>query len=191
MRKSAYRDERHRQFFRQVDAALKPVLADDPLPLAVIGVDRYLAFFNEVTAHKGAILTTLTGSHARTSPHTLAKLIWPLVEANLSARRQQVLAELEQATGERKVASTIGEVWRFAHTGRGALLLVEEGFHFPAVVDASGTRLTRADDPTTAGVLEDAVDEIIETVLSMQGRVVFLADGQLAEHQRITLILRY
>ncbi len=191
VRKSAYRDERHRQFFRQVDAAFKPVLADDPLPLAVIGVDRYLAFFSEVTAHRDAILTTLTGSHARTSPHTLAKLVWPLVEANLSARRQQVLAELEHATGERKVASTVGEVWRFAHEGRGALLLVEEGFHYPAVVDASGMRLTPADDPTAAGVLDDAVDEIIEAVLSKQGRVVFLADGQLAEHQRITLILRY
>jgi len=189
--KSAYRDEQHRQFFRRVDAALKPILAEDPLPLAVVGVDRFLAFFNEVTAHRDAILTTVTGSHPRTSPHNLAKLVWPLVEVNLASRRQEVLAELERATGERKVASTVGEVWRFAHEGRGALLLVEEDFHYPATVDASGMHLTPAADPTAPGVMEDAVDEIIEAVLSKQGRVVFLADGQLADHGRIAMILRY
>lgn len=75
--KSAYRDEKHRQFFRDVDAALKTVLADDPLPLAVVGVERYLAFFREVSDHKDAILTTLTGSHDSTSPHELGKLVWP------------------------------------------------------------------------------------------------------------------
>jgi hypothetical protein len=191
VRKSAYRDERHRQFFRRVDAALKPILAEDPLPLVVVGVDRFLAFFNEVTAHKDAILTTLTGSHDKTAPHELAKLVWPLVEVNLHAQRQQALTDLERATGERKVASTVGEVWRFAHEGRGALLLVEEDFHYPAQVDPSGQHLSPANDPTGADVLDDAVDEIIEIVLSKQGRVVFLDNGQLAEHQRIALILRY
>lgn len=191
VKKSAYRDEYHRQFFRQVDAALKPILDDDPLPLAVVGVDRFLAFFSEVTAHKDAILTTLTGSHDKTAPHELAKLVWPLVETNLASQRQQVMEELGRAISERKVASTVGEVWRFAHEGRGALLLVEEDFHYPATVDASGMHLSPADDATAPGVMDDAVDEIIEVVLSKQGRVVFVDNGQLDQHQRIALILRY
>ncbi len=191
VQKSAYRDERHRQFFRQVDAALKPVMVEDPLPLAVVGVDRFLAFFNEVTAHRDAVLTTMTGSHDKTAPHELAKLVWPLVEANLANRRQGVMDELGRAISERKVASTVGEVWRFAHEGRGALLLVEEDFHYPATVDASGMHLSPADDTMAPGVMDDAVDEIIEAVLSRQGRVVFVDNRQLAEHQRIALILRY
>jgi len=191
VQKSAYRDERHRQFFRQVDAALKPFLAEDPLPLAVVGVDRFLAFFNEVTAHQDAILTTLTGSHDKTSPHELAQLVWPLVEANLADKRQAVMDELGRAVGEQKIASSVGEVWRFAQEGRGALLVVEEDFHYPATVDASGMHLSPADDPTAPGVLDDAVDEIIEVVLSKQGRVVFVDNKQLTEHQRIALVLRY
>src|SRR5262249_44342100 len=47
---SAYRDERHRQFFREVDKACRAFTADDPLPLALAGVDRYLAFFREIAA---------------------------------------------------------------------------------------------------------------------------------------------
>lgn len=191
VRKSAYRDERHRQFFRQVDSALKPFLIDDPLPLAVVGVDRFLAFFNEVTDHKDAILTTLTGSHSRTSAHRIGQLIWPLMKAELAKQRLQYLADLDRAIGERRFVSTAGEVWRMANQGRGRLLLVEEDFHFPARLDESGAHLLPAEDPTAPDVIDDAVDEIIETVLSKQGKVVFVENGQLEAHQRIALTLRY
>jgi len=191
IKKSAYRDEYHRIFFRQVDDALKPFITDDPLPLAVVGVDRFLAFFKEVSAHKDIILTTLTGSHDKTSAHELAKLVWPLVKANLAEQRRQVLNQLEKAIDERKYISTVGEVWRLAYDGRGQLLLVEEDFHFPARVDDTGRHLTHADDITEPDVMEDAVDEIIETVLNKQGQVVFVENGQLEAHQHIALILRY
>lgn len=191
IRKSAYRDERHRQFFRQVDAALRSYLLDDPLPLAVVGVDRFLAFFNEVSNHKEHIMTTLTGSHSRTSLPRLSALVWPLVEKNLAERRRLVLSELDQAISERKYASTIGEVWRLAQEGRGKLLLVEENFHYPARIDASGLYLEPAEVEAGPDVLDDAVDELIKTVLEKQGKVVFVEDGQLTQHQRIALILRY
>ena len=191
VRKSAYRDERHLQFFRQVDAALKPVMAEDPLPLAVVGVDRFLSFFNEVTGHKSAILTTMTGSHDKTTPHELGKLVWPLVKLNLDQQRQQILGELDKAVSERKFVSGVGEVWRLANEGRGRLLLVEEDFHYPARLDESGTHLVPADDHEAADVMDDAVDEIIEMVMSKQGQVVFVDNGSLDAHQRIALVLRY
>ena len=189
--KTTDRDEYHRKFFRQIDAALKPFLADDPLPLIVVGVNRFLAFFNAVTDHKDAILATLQGSHDKTSPSELAKLVWPLVKDALAEQRQTVFSELDKAVGERKVASTINGVWRLANEGRGYLLLVEEDFHFPARVDETGRQLTPADDATAPDVIDDAVDDLIETVLSKQGRVVFVENGQLETHQRIALILRY
>jgi hypothetical protein len=40
-------------------------------------------------------------------------------------------------------------------------------------------------------VIWDAVDELIEMVLSKQGRVVFVEDGTLDLHMRIGLVLRY
>ena len=188
---SAYRDEHHRQFFRQIDAALKPLMAEDPLPLAVAGVDRYLAFFAEVTDHKHLITTTLTGNYDKASAHELGQLVWPLVNASLAEKRRQVLSELDQAIGERKVVSTIGEVWRLAHEGRGSRLLVEEDFHYPARVDETGMHLTPAEDLAAPEVLDDAVDVLIETVLGKQGQVTFVENGELEAHQRIALILRY
>ena len=191
IKKSAYRDENHRQFFRQIDSALKPLLANDPLPMAVVGVDRFLAFFTEVSDHKDAIVATLQGSHDKTSPHELSQLVWPLVKDALDEQLQKVLAELDKAIGENKSASSIREVWRLAKEGRGQLLLVEEDFHFSARVDETGMKLIPADDPTAPDVIDDAVDDIIETVLSKQGKVVFVEKGQLEAHQHIALILRY
>ena len=191
IKKSAYRDEYHRQFFRQVDELLKPYLADDPLPLLLVGVDRFLSFFKEVSDHKEAILATLQGSHDKTSPHELGELVWEVARQALADKRNQVLQELEEAVGERKTASGIGEVWRMAKDGRGHLLLVENDFHFPAKVDESGRHLVPVEDGSTTDVIDDAVDDIIETVLDKKGRVVFLENDELKTHQHIALLLRY
>jgi len=191
IKRSHIRDEAHRQFFRKVDEAFKPFVNGDPLPLAVVGVERYQAFFDEISNHKNAIIARVSGSYDKTSAHELGKLVWPVVKEALAEERHHVLKELDKAIGEQKCVSTIGEVWRLAHEGRGRLLLVEEDFHCPAVVDESGLILSPAQDPEAPGVIDDAVDEIIETVLSKQGKVVFVENGQLAEHQRIALILRY
>lgn len=191
VRRSAIQDEYHRQFFRSVDRAFGAFAAEEPLPLAVVGVDRYQAFFNEVSQHKHLIAATITGSHDKTSAHELSKLVWPEVKAYLTEQRNKVLDELGAAVSAQRSVSTIGEVWRLAQDGRGATLVVEEDFHFPARVDASGRHLEPVDDPHSPDVMDDAVDDLIETVLQKGGRVVFVDNGALDVHQRIALILRY
>jgi len=188
---SAYRDDRHRQFFRDVDTALRPFMAEDPLPLALAGVDRYLAFFREVSAAPDEIIATLPGNYDHLSAHDLGRRIWPSVGDGFATRRRNVLQDLEAALGLRRAASTLGEVWHLAGLGRGKVLVVEEGYHQPARVNEWGQLNLNVDDPTAPGVLDDAVDEVITTVLDKGGQVVFVEDGELAFHNRIALILRY
>ncbi|MCL4870078.1 MAG: hypothetical protein KJ063_14025 [Anaerolineae bacterium] len=189
--KSAYRDERHRQFFRQVDGALRPLFLDDPLPIIVAGVDRHLSFFEEVSQHKQHILAMLKGSYDKAKPHELGTQVWPLAKQGLAAKRQEIFKELEAAIGARKFVSTLGEAWRLAQEGRGASLLVEEDYHVPGRVDESGFHLTLAEGESGPDVMADAVDELIELVLSKGGQVTFVDNGSLQAHQRVALILRY
>jgi hypothetical protein len=191
VQKSAYRDEYHRQFFRQVDAGFAELARQDPLPLVVVGVDRHLAFFSEVSAHKNSIVTTLTGSHDKTAAHELARLVWPLVKENLAGQRAEYLKELDAAVGARRFASGVEHVWRLAQAGRVDTLLVEENYHYPARLDESGLILIPAEDATAPGVIDDAVDELIETALAKGARVRFTDDGALDRHQRIAAITRY
>jgi hypothetical protein len=189
--RSAYRDEYHRQFFRNVDGAFANFYKDDPLPLALVGIERYHSFFNEVSAHVDQIVGRVTGNHDKTSAHDLGRLVWPEVKKGLAAQRQQYLDELGAAVGAQRSASGLGEVWRFAQDGRVSLLLVEEGYHQPAKVDDSGRHLTEVDDNSPLDVMDDAVDDLIEAVLDKGGRVRFVEPGQLDKHQQIAAVLRY
>jgi hypothetical protein len=191
IKKSAYRDEYFEKFLRKVDAGLKDALAEDDLPVILIGVDRHLAFFKEVTDHQNSIIGTVTGSHDKTSPYELSKLVVPLLEVHQAERRRNAMTQLDKATSEKKVASTIGDVWALAHEGRGGLLIVEDDFHYPARLDASGKNILPTDDPAAPGMIDDAVDDIIEEVLNKKGKVAFVDNGQLIDHGRIALVLRY
>jgi len=187
---SAYRDDRHRQFFRDVDKTFRTFTADDSLPLALAGVDRYLAFFREVSA-ASQVIATLPGNVDHLSAHDLGRRIWPSVSEGFTTLRREVLQHLEAARGQHRVASTLGEVWHLAGLGRGKVLVVEEGFHQPARLNEWGQLNLNIDDPTAPDVLDDAVDETITMVLDKGGQVVFVEDGELALHDRIAMILRY
>lgn len=190
VRKSAYRDEYSRKFFREVDAAFAEVAKDDPLPLIVVGVDRQLAFFNEVTGHGSLIAGTVQGNYDHLSAHDLGKLLWPLVLEKMEERRQALLGELGAAVGAQRSASTLGEAWLQAQMGRVATLLVEENYHQPARLSENGMLLTPVDEPGP-DVLDDAVDDLVEVVLQKGGQAFFFGDGALAEHGRVAAILRY
>ncbi len=188
---SRHRDERHRQFFRAVDRAIRPFMAADPLPLAVAGVDRYQAFFREVSSHTEAIIATLTGNYDHLTAHDLGLAIWPPVEDGFAARRLAVLDHLAAAVGDHRAASTLGEVWYQAGIGRVETLVVEEGYHEAARLGEPGALEYPIADPTAPDVFDDAVDEVIATVLAKGGRVVFVNDGELRQHERIAVVLRY
>jgi hypothetical protein len=188
--RSAVRDESHRQFFRQVDDALAAIQKDDHLPVVVVGVDRYLAFFHEVTRDPAAIVGVVAGSHDQPNPTALGRLVWPVFKAGSTLLRTRTLARLGEAVSLNRHASGIDQVWRAAYEKRCQTLLVETGFEYPADLAPEGDRLL----PYTvrgAAALDDAVDEVIEKVIADGGDVFFYDPGVLDDHQRIAAILRY
>jgi hypothetical protein len=188
---SAQRDEAHRDFFRAVDEKFGAFQAEEKLPLVVAGVVRYLAFFREVSRHADDIAGTLDGNYDMATEHEMAQLVWPVMQDYLARRRAEALERLDAAVGAQRSSSTIGEVWRMAKEGRGDTLLVEQNFHYPARVDETGLILSPAADASAPGVIDDAVDEVVEEVMLKGGSVIVLDDGALEQRQRIALILRY
>lgn len=188
---SAYMDERHRQFFRSVDAAFSQIAGDDSLPLVLVGIERYQAFFKEVAASEKSVVGAVTGNHDKTPPHELALLVWSVAREGFAAQQRAALDELGKVVGAGQYASGIQSVWRAAQMGHGAALLIEQDFHYPARVDESGLVLTPADDLAAPGVLADAVDDLVKAVLAKGGRVVFVENGVLEAHWRVAMILRY
>ena len=139
--RSAVRDESHRQFFRKVDDALAAIQKDDHLPLVVVGVDRYLAFYQEVTKDPDAIVGVVAGSHDDPNPAALGKLVWPIFKAGATLKRTRALARSNEAVSVNRHASGIDQVWRAAFEKRVQILLVETGFEYPADSRPAGDRL--------------------------------------------------
>jgi hypothetical protein len=187
---SSQQDRFHEQFFRAVDQEYDKVTKDDPLPLAVVGVDRYHAFFRQVST-KNDVVAEIKGNYDHLNAHGLGQVVWPDVKAALAERRARVFDQLDAAVGARKFASTVGEAWRYAHEGRGELLLLEEDYHAPAKLSDDGMNILVSDNPTDLDVMDDAADVVVEEVLRKGGRVVFVPPGSLKEHGQIALILRY
>jgi hypothetical protein len=187
---SAVRDESHRQFFGKVDDALLSIQKEDHLPLVLVGVDRFLAFYQEVTKDPDAIVGLVAGSHDQPNPSSLGKLVWPVFQAGTTLKRTRALVRLKQAVSANRHASGIDQVWRAAFEKRCQTVLVEAGFEYPADLDPQGARLLPYSG-RGAAALDDAVDEVIEKVLADGGEVFFYEDGVLDLHQKIAAVLRY
>ena len=187
---SSFRNEKNKQFFRKIDRTLK-TLNFEQLPIVVTGVERYLSFYDEVTEQKNLIIAKLDGSYDNTPPHQIARMIWPLVLEVIEKNKVELLNELEKAVSANKYSSGIQQCWRRASEGRIQTLLVEKDFHYPATMSDDKLTLYPAEAADLPGVTDDAVDELIETVIQKSGRVAFVDYESLKIHQRITAILRY
>jgi hypothetical protein len=187
---SAYVDDRHRRFFQSVDRAFTAYAADDTLPIIVGGVIRQISFFQEVSQYTSQIAGTITGNFDSVTEAELMPQVWPIVQEVRAQKRADALAALDTAMSEKKVASSLEEIWQLAHEGRGQLLLVENGYRISAKVDDKGG-IQVVDEKGGTDVMDDAVDEIIEAVLDKGGEVMLMDDEALADYDRITLTLRY
>jgi hypothetical protein len=137
------------------------------------------------------IAGTVRGAHDFPDRDALSRLVWPTIDTILRRQTADAVGELERSGGGPRYASGVGEVWMLANQGRGDLLLVEEGFEYPARVDPVTGEAVFADDRDAPGVVDDLVDEVIEAVLAKRGRCHIVPDGHLAEHDRIAMKLRY
>ena len=189
--KPGHRDERLKNFFRQVDTALSQAMGPDTIPIALTGVEANIGFYMQVSRRANLVIATINGNYDAAPPHALAALVWPVVEKQLVERQEEVFSELGEAVGAGRVASGIGEAWRAAIEGRGDLLVVEKDYTEPGRLDDTGLVLTPTRDANGPGTLEDAVDELIEAVFLRGGRVAFVSNDSLKIHNRLALVLRY
>ncbi|MFB4315582.1 hypothetical protein [Actinomadura sp. 21ATH] len=192
-RRGQHADERRPRLMRDVQARLDRVLARDRRPVVVAGVTRLQACFDELAGPRVTVAGRIDGSYERASASTLAELARPVLQAYDDLREVAVLAELEAARGFQRYAAGLQEVARLVDGGRGEHLVVERGYYSPGV-KSGGESIPvagRIGSLRGHGVVDDLVDDVIETALEYGGEVTFVSDGFLVDHDRIALVTRY
>lgn len=177
-------------FFRQVDQALGTHLRLHPAPLVLVGAERTLAQFQQLSRNTGRLAGKVTGSLTSAPLTELVPRIRPVLERYLFSRQREALELIEHRRSRHRVVDGVAAAWLAARAERPEMLAVEEGFVFPARISDDGDFLAAAQDTDHPDVIDDAVDELIELVLQRGGWVAFVDDGALAEHDRVALTLR-
>lgn len=188
--KGGDQDRRAETFLRTVDRALGTYLSLHPAPLVLVGASRTLTRFTRISRNLGRLAGAVQGSHARTPLPTLARLIRPVIQDYLRSREREALTLVGKRSRAGAVATGMPAVWLAARAERPEMLAVEEGLFYPARVSRDGDLITPADDVEHPDVIDDAVDEVIETVLRRGGWVALVQNGALSASDRIALTLR-
>lgn len=177
------------KYLRKIDETITENYAGAEKLVIIAGSQKILAALKEITFNK--IAGWIEGNFDHATVDEVKKAAAPLVAAAIREIENKALHNLEEAAGQGRTASGIGEVWRSAGEGRVMELLVEKSYK------SSGhwttDRLTFVADNVydASSPVADAVDEVIEMVIDKGGKVVFLDNGTLEQHQHIAAILRY
>ncbi|GAA3273636.1 hypothetical protein Dvina_37505 [Dactylosporangium vinaceum] len=177
-------------FYRQVDAALGAYLRLHPAPLVLVGDERATSAFQRVSVNCGRLAGTVRGNLTATGATELAGRIRATIDAYLHRREHEALALLDKRFSAGRVATGMPAAWLAARTGRPEMLIVDETLFYPARLSDDGDTLIPADDIEHPDVIDDAVDELIELVLTRGGWIAFTRPGILEQHQGVALSTR-
>ncbi|MFM1864742.1 MAG: hypothetical protein RL677_522 [Actinomycetota bacterium] len=186
-RTSVVRDENHRQFFRKVGEALKQATKNDPAPLFITGVDRYISFWNEV-APEFKPAAVINGSFDYMKSSELATHVWPEVERYFANQRSSMLERIEKSIASHHFAGGVSEVFEAANQSRIELLIAPEDAMIPTWLNEEKTQVNQPGDGVE---IPDVVDETVERVLDSGGSIMFLPAADLEKYGQIAAILRY
>jgi hypothetical protein len=180
------RAEAAKYVFRSVDRALQALQHRDERPVVLLGAERDLAYFDEITGRGADVIGRVPGDYERETVSAIADLVEPVLDAHQLEQQQHACAQAREAIGTRAVAG-ITDVWAAARGGRGHQLLVEDEFRYPAHVVGDDLEPTRAED----GDAFDAVEHAVEEVVRHGGEVVVVPGDSLLDLGRIALLTRY
>jgi hypothetical protein len=175
---------------RGVDLSLGAYLRLHPAPVVIVGPQTVVTTFRTHSRSLDRLAGCVYGGFDDASLGEIARRTSPVLGRYLASREQAALDLLEQRRAEHRTAEGISATWLAARVQRPEMLVVEESFRYPARLSADGDQVTPAGDFEAPDVIDDLVDELIETVLTRGGWVALAQDGRLADRGRVALTLR-
>ena len=181
------RREAARAFLRQVDSRLAARLAEQPLPVVLVASDRTAAEFLAVS--RGRRVSAVLRSGATRLPLAeLERRARAALTAHVTDRGAAALDTVHARLRQRRAVAGLDQAWAAMLQVDPEVLVVERSYAAAVRLDEAGFSL--AEDSEEPGVIDDAVDELIEAVLARGGEVVMVPDGALAHRGRLVLAVR-
>ena len=180
------------EFFNRVDKAMNAMTAENPLPVYLATETRNFDHYMAIADNKERIVGHINQNRDDEKAHHIVSAIWPQIQTETKKRQQDRITELKQAVSSNKFVSDLNEIWNALHEGQGQTLFVKKDYFQHATVDQEGNITPlNGDLPKDKVIIDDLVDEMIETNLAFGGDNVFISGDELNEFQNIALVTRY
>lgn len=180
------------KFLSHIDKGLDIILNAYHLPLFVLGTERIMGHFKKITGHNSAIVDFIHGNYDEATEPELQKIVAPHIADWKRVKQKDLLNQLEDSAGKKKLAVGLRDVWRSAVNQRGRLLVVEKNYMYPAQQGSSKEIIYETAEPYNKySYIKDAVDDVIEKVLEHGGDVEFVDEGMLKDFHHIALVEFY
>ena len=166
---------RLKSVFHDLDKSLVKYLVTKEVPLILCGPERDISLFKSVTNHLDNIAASITDNQQRSSMHDKEISAWLQIKAFIDRQKLKLIDEFKEKVGAGLAVYGIEEVWKAANEGKGLKMLVEKDYNRSEFVMQE----------------EDAVNEIMMTVLEKNGKVIIVEKDALRDYKRIALITRY
>ncbi len=183
--------EHMRNFIVKIDQAVGKYLQDENLRVVLIGTENRLGHYTKYSRHGDRVIGAIKGNYDHLPSNEIGKMAAQVVQEKLDEEREEVLHNLQNAIGQKLYVAGVQSVWQAAYEGRVRTLVVEKHYQCKGVLKENGYFIEPNQESDTEPVVEDAVDDIIEMVVTKGGNVVFTEDGKLEEHQQLAAITRY
>jgi hypothetical protein len=182
--------ENPKPFLRALDRKLLEYLEPEST-LLLTGLEKEFAAFEPGTIHKDKVKGKIPGSYDAYNHTELENKCGRIMEALRERTEHEMITLMTELFGRELVSVGISDVWRSAFSGRGNVLLVEKDLMMPGFIGKDDHQLWLAPPNEQHRIITDAVDDVIETVLEKNGKVLFVENGRLQDFKGIAMINRY
>ena len=180
---------RMRQYARQVDRALRPLLNGLEVPLILAATEPIASIYRSVNTHPHLLAQGISGNPETSSDAELAASTRTILDDLYAAQLREVQDLYAQRSAEGRALADVAEVARAATFGAVQTLLVDTDAAVPGEVDERSGAVTFAGTPT--GDVHDVTDEIARRAWLSDAHVLAVRDGDVPGHGPVAAILRY
>jgi hypothetical protein len=179
---------RMRQYARQIDQALRPLLSGLDLPLILAATEPLDSIYRSVNTYPHLLATSVAGNPDTISDTDLTVSARRSLDALYATELRTIQETYAQRLAQRRASADIADIARAATYGLVDTVLVDIDESVPGYIDENGAvTLDDTDDAVNYGV----VDEIARRVWLNSGKVLAVRRDDIPGNGPVAAILRY